>query len=276
MNKAAVNILLVCIILCGCLVKPTNLPPTEIPVPLDELVAAALAETQQAEEDNFSPTLPYSPLELAGLLVPGDALEDAWQPSTVYDLTQPYPPLAEWCGEYYNGCAEIFETNLATHGVELELIHEGYQLGEAALLYYEDLSIPDSLFQHIHDNWSDTGENMDPSVNELWMQSFNPFQREDLGQRWMHKVGFSLFEFEGPEADLTYDRPEREFNRVEITFIRCRILVELDLRFPVENPWNSPEDNLEARAAEQEEHFNLIYNYAQAVDERITPYACNP
>lgn len=276
MKGSAMRMTLLGLLLSSCMIRsPEPAPGNEPTLGLEEQVASAPAETQQAEESAFSPSLPYSPLELASLLVPGDALESAWQPSTVYDLAQPYPSMPEWCGEYYNGCADIFESNIAKYGVELELIHEGYQLGEAALLYYEDLSTPGMLFQHVQDNWSDTEVNMDPGVNELWMHHYNPFQRDDLGERWIHKVGYSLFDFEGSEAENSY-RSEREFNQIQISFIRCHVLVKLDLRFPVENPWNSPEDNLGSRASEQEERFDLVYLYAQALDKRITPYACNP
>ncbi len=276
--KKNINLfLLISLLLGGCRARGTKGPPIPDPtIDLEKLVSAALLETQQAQETAFSPAPPYSPLELAALLVPGDLLEGEWQPSTVYDLTQPYPPLADFCGEYYNGCAEIFENNVATYGVELEMLHEGNQLGEVALLYYKDPSLPDSLFQYVQDNWSGTDLDDTSNANELWMHRYSPFQREVLGERWMHRVGYSLFEWEGPEADTTYDRPEREFNQIEIIFIRCHVYLELDLRFPVENPWDSPEDNLEARAAEQEARFNLVYEYAQALDERITSFACGP
>ena len=53
------------------------------------------------------------------------------------------------------------------------------------------------------------------------------------------------------------------------------MLVSLDFRYEVQNPYNSPEDNLDARAAEQEDCFDLVYHYAQELDDRITPYACH-
>ena len=84
------------------------------------------------------PSPPYSPIELANLLVPGDALEGAWQPSTVYDVTQPIPGYA--CSGYYGGCWEVYNDNPISFGAELELLQEGGQLGEVALLYFEDKS----------------------------------------------------------------------------------------------------------------------------------------
>lgn len=261
--------------LSGCLVRGPETPhATEPIISLEKLVDDALAETQQAEQMNFSPAPPYSPLDLAALLVPGDLLGGKWQPSTVYDLTQPYPPMEDICGGYYGSCWPAFSENKASYGAELELLHESGQLGEAALLYFEDSTSGDAILESFQDNWSDAAKDGEAHANDLWLHFFNPFDRPDVGEQWLHKVGFS--EWRGPDQDPDDPYNDWELLRVELVFKRCHMLVLLDLRFEVDNPWDSPEDNLEARAAEQEERFNLVYEYAQAVDERITPYACSP
>ena len=61
---------------------------------------------------------------------------------------------------------------------------------------------------------------------------------------------------------------------VRIEFSRCHGFVGLQIRFPAQTPWSSPENLSAERLQEQEELFNLAYNYARSMDERITPYAC--
>ena len=172
--KHTILYLILASILCGgCLVRPSDLPPTETLIPLEELVAAALVETRQAEQEIFSPAPPYSPLQLAQLLAPGDALDGEWQPSTIYDLSQPYPGLPDWCGEYYGSCWGPFRDNRAAYGAEVQFLLNGQHLGEAALLYYQGPEMVRNIFGAFQDNWSEINENIDSQTNKVWMHYFN-------------------------------------------------------------------------------------------------------
>jgi len=273
MRKLFLLLILFGTLLGGCSSQEPALPPTATPIQIEELVAEAILATQTAAEASFSPAPPYSPLELANLLVPGDSLDGAWTPSTVYDVTQPIPGYA--CSGYYGGCWGVYIDNPPSFGAELELLQDGIQLGEASLLYFEDKSSVEAIYQGYMDKWSDFGENIsDSPANDIWMQYYNHFNRPDLGDKWLHLVGFS--EWRGPDQDPDDPANNWELLRVEIVFIRCHMLVLLDLRYEVENPFSSLEDTLEARAVEQEARFDMIYQYAQEIDTRITPYACNP
>jgi hypothetical protein len=263
------------LLLGGCISYQDTANATPTPGPdLAVTVSAGISATQTAVVEDYQPSLPYSPLELAALLVPGDDLDGEWQPSTVYDLTQPYPPMKDICGGYYGTCWSVFKEHTANFGAELELLLDGNPLGEAVLLYYHDLQDTETIYQAYQDAWLEAEGNIDPQVNELWMDYINPFQREVLGEKWLHRVNFGLWALPG-EKD-TYPRQEWELLQVRIIYIRCHMLVDLDFRFPSQNPWDNPEDNHVARAAEQEARFDLVYDYAREVDARITPYACNP
>lgn len=273
MKRIAPYLVLFGILISGCSPQEPVAPPTNTPIPIEELVAEAILATQIAEEVNFSPSPPYSSLELASLLVPGDALEGAWNPSTAYDVTQPIPGYI--CSGYYGGCWGVYINNPPSFGAELELLQDGVQMGEAALLYFEDKSFGEAIYQGYMDKWSDIGEYLaGDSANDIWMHYYNHFNRPELGDKWLHKVGFS--EWRGPDQDPDDTANNWELLQVEIVFIRCHMLVLLDLRYEVENPFSSLEDTLEARAVEQEARFDLIYAYAQEIDTRISPYACNP
>jgi hypothetical protein len=262
------------LLLGGCISYQDAANATPMPGPdLAGTVSAGIAATQTAVVENYQPSPPYPVLELAGLLVPGDLLEGAWVPSSVLDLTQPYPGLPDWCGDYYGGCWRDFPTPVQT-GVELQLLSDGEPMGEAVLLYYQDVQEPETIYHLYEDAWPEGEENTDPQVNELWMDHFNPYQRDPLGEKWLHRVNYALWALPGEED--TYPRQEWELLQVEIAFVRCHMLTNLDFRFPSQNPWDSPVDNHEARAAEQESRFDQVYDYAREVDAKITPYACTP
>jgi len=261
------------ILLTGCFAKQPEVPPTETALPLEDLVARALSETQAAEEANFSPSFPYLPAEIALLVNPGEYLGGSWQTSTVYDLTQPYPPMRGLCGGYYGSCVNYFPE--IAYGAEVELIRDSDQLGEVVFIYIEDPEEVERLYQDSYASLSDIEEEYgSEDYNEVWLQHFNKFQRADLGENWLHKVGFSLYDI--PSESTLDNRVERELLESRISIFQCHGYLSINIKYIPENPWNSPEDNMDARLKEQEEKFDLVYEYAKAILERLTPYACNP
>jgi hypothetical protein len=267
-NRIAVIPILITIFLSGCLVRPTDLPPTETQVPLEDLVAEALAATQDAEQA-LPPTFPYAPAEIALLVDPGEYLGGGWRTATVYDLTQPYPPLGKMCGGYYGGCGDFFPTIVS--GVEVELIRAGDQLGEVAFIYAGSLDEIDRLYKWDYTRKVDVYQ--DPAANEIWLHFLDPYPRDQLGQNWYHEVGYLLYELPESTAEI---RVERELLRVRIAVFQCRGYLTVEARFRPEHPWNSPEDNQVERRQEQEENFDLVYEFLQGILEKLTPYMCNP
>ncbi len=260
------------ILLTGCIAKQPELPPTETVVPLEDLVEQALLKTQTAEEVNFFPSFPYLPAEIALVVDPGHYLGGGWQISTVYDLTQPYPPLQGLCGGYYGSCGNYFPE--IAYGAEVELIRDNDQLGEVVFIYIEYPEEVEQLYQDKYAELSDIEKEYgSEEYNKIWLQHFNKFQRPDLGENWFHEVGFSLYDI--PSESTLENRIERELLWSKISIFECHGYLSIDIRYLPENPWYSPEDNMDARLKEQEEKFDLVYEYAQAILERLTPYACN-
>ncbi len=272
MKRVYIFLVLLCTLLSGCFPRQSELPAEPATaVPLKEILATALVNTQEAEKTQFSPPFPYTPAQLATLLEPGADLEGRWTASSVTDLTQPIPGYA--CSGYYGSCWGDWARDIS-YGSELELLLDGNNLGETAFLYFDNLAAVDTAYQLFFSNWSSWEENQDEIVNQTWMQHFNPYNRDPVGEKWLHFVGYSLYD-ESTSTDPE-EREERELQTIQIIFTRCQGFVIIELRFPVQAPWNSPEDNTAERIQEQEDRFNLTYAYARSVDERITPYACNP
>lgn len=268
MNRMAVIPIIFTIFLSGCLVRQTDLPPTETQIPLEGLVAEALASTQDAER-SLPPTFPYTPAEIALLVDPGEYLGGEWRTSTVYDLTQPYPPLGKICGGIYGGCRDFFPTIVS--GVEVELIRDGDQLGEVVFIYARDLEEIDRLYK-----WDYTRKvevYQEPAANEIWLHYLDLYPRDQLGQNWYHEVGYLLYELPESTEEI---RGERELLKVKIAVFQCRGYLSVETRFIPEHPWNSPEDNQVERQQEQEENFNLVYEFMRGILENLTPYMCNP
>lgn len=273
MKKTLLIVLFASLLLSSCLVSGTGQQPTAQPTSdLEALVAAALAETQQAAVEGFSPALPYSPAEIALLVEPGDLLDGGWMSSTTYDLTQPYPPLGEMCGGYYGGCVGYFPDFLL--GAEVELVRDGDQLGEVVFLYIEDIEALDQFYQARTQERLELDETYgSQDYNKIWLESFNRFQRDSLGEKWFHEAGFGLYDLPGSTLE---NRLERELLRIRISVFECHGYLMVEVRYPAENPWDSSEDNSQARQAEQEARFDLVYDYTRTILERLHPYACNP
>ena len=273
MRKNFLILILFGTLIGGCSSQEPALPPTSTPIEIEELVAEAILATQTAEEINFSPSFPYLPAEIALLADPGDFLGGGWQTSTVYDLTQPYPPLEGMCGGYYGGCGNNFVE--IQSGAEVELLRDGDQLGEVTFVYTNDPEEIKFLYLNNFSRASEVDENMRGEVhNQIWLRFLNPYNVEELGDNWFHEVYYSLHEITS-ESTSEY-RAERELLTIKIKIYLCHGYLRIEVRYPPVNPWNNPEDNMEKRLLEQEERFNLVYDYAQALIERITPYACNP
>ena len=268
MNRMAVFPILFAIFLNGCLVRPTDLPPTATQVPLEHLVAEAISATQDAEQA-FLPAFPHTPAEIAVLVDPGEHLNGDWRTSTVYDLTQPYPPLGNMCGGYFGGCGDFFPE--ITYGAEVELLNDGDQLGEVVFFYAEDLNEIDRLYKWDYTRKAEVYQ--EPAANEIWLHFLDPYPREKLGDNWYHEVGYLLYQL--PESTLE-NRVERELLKVRIAVFQCHGYLTVEARFIPQHPWNSQDDNQMERRREQEEYFDLVYAYTRILLERLTPYACTP
>ncbi len=252
---------LMSLFISGCLIKPSDLPPTETAVPMEELIISALAETQDAEKGNFSATIPYSPLELAELLVPGDALEGEWKPSTAYDLTQPIPGFP--CGEGYYGTCWNDWPGVADYGVELILLSDGEEMGKAVFMYYQDLDDIEAIYQAFNTRWTESKAEEEESYNDIWLHFNNALDTSDLGQKSQNRVGYGL-----------YEPDDRELLAFQIELFRCHGYVHIELRFIPETHWQ--DKDTDARLQEQDSLFQIVHEYAQEVDQRITLYACRP
>jgi len=274
MKRACFFLVLLCILLSSCLSRQTELPAaTATPVPIEEILTTALVNTQIAEKTQFSPPFPYTPAQLAVLLEPGTDLEGRWAPSTVTDITRPIPSYA--CSGYYGSCWGDWAKNIS-YGANLELLLDGQQFGKSAFLYFEDLAEVDAAYQLFYSKMASWEENRDETTNKIWMHNFNPYDLDPVGEQWLHQVGYVLYD----PAD-TPDLEERvkleiDVLHVMIVFSRCHGFVDLDLYIPAQTDYNSAKENPAERIQEQEDLFHQAYAYARSVDERITPYACNP
>lgn len=258
------------LLLAGCISSQSAVNITSSPEPnLAETISSGISATQTAVIEDFRPAPPYSPLDLAELLIPGESLEREWQPSTVYDLTQPYPGLPDWCGDYYGSCGQNWP-GVVDYGVQLKLIHQGGGVGEVVFLYYHDLEAIDEYFQNNQIAWSHAAENLEGL--EVWFINHNPYERPPLGDKWVHFLQYFLFD-ESTNTDPE-QRKERELLGVKIAFVRCHALVRIELDFPPQTSAYNPDD-MELRPLEQEAFFDLVYAYAQEVDQNIAPYGCN-
>ena len=268
MKKLVSLIIILEFILVSCTSKPpeSQSEPNET-VQLEQIFSTAVAGTLEAEKTQFSPPFPYTPAQLASLLGPGDDLEGRWIGSSVVDLTQPIE--GNICGDTYDNCWQEWP-GMADYGAELSLLHQGDGIGYVTLLYYQDLSAIDTIYEAYYDHWSSDVEDIEGL--EPWMISFNKFTRPGLGDKWLHFIHYYLHD-ESISTDPA-ESQERELLGIQIVFFRCHGFVKLDLSFPPGTDWND-RDEMDNRIIEQEAFFNLVYEFASRVDERITPYACN-
>ena len=242
-------------------------PPITVS-PLPKEINTAQTNTQEAEVDLLIPSFPYTPAQLAILFEPGKYLEGKWQSSSILDLTRPVPGYP--CGDgYYGSCWDDWP-GLADYGVKVDLLQEDSEFGEIVFLYYQDTSAINSFFEEYYSNLNKSVEDLEGL--ETWMISFNKFERKVLGEKWLHHVQYVLYD-ESTSTDPA-ERKEREVLEIKLAFIRCHGYVKMKLAFPPNTAWNNPDDR-EDRIVEQEDFFNLVYDYAQVIDQRITPYACN-
>lgn len=260
MRSIALILILFVVLISACSPQEAPASPTNTPVPIEELVAEAILATQTAEEESFSPEFPYSPAQLATLLEPGKDLEGLWNPSTVVDITQPIPGYA--CSGYYGSCWGDWARGIS-YGTQLFLLYEEERLGEIEFLYFDDLVEVENAYQLFSSNWSEWEENQ-----------VNPYDRDPIGEQSLHRARYSeLID----EDQSTEENPYWvEHLGVQIVFSRCHGFVKLRIWFPAQTPWSSPENLSVERLKEKETLFDLAYEYMQSVDERITPYACNP
>ena len=259
MKKAKLLFIFLIFLLHGCATPRPAALPTETPVPIEELVEEAIAATQIAG-DSIQPAFPYSPAELAQLLEPGEDLEGRWVPSTVIDITRRIPGYA--CSSYYGSCWGDWARNIE-YGAQLKLIYDDDSLGEIEFMYFEDLADVENAFQLWQSEWSER------EVNVLKFTEHDP-----IGDQW---ASFGRYSEIADEDLSTEDNPVWvEHLGLEIVFSRCHGFVHLWIWFPAQTPWSSWEDLSPERIEEKDELFNLAYVYMQGVDERITPYACNP
>jgi len=270
MKRLVLSLILIGILISGCSPQDQEPSLTNTPIPIEELVAEAILNTQTAME-KIPPSFPYSPAQLATLLEPGSDLEGRWIPSTVTDITQPIPGYA--CAGYYGSCWGDWAKDIS-YGADLELLLDGQQFGKSAFLYFEDLAEVDAAYQLFYSKMASWEENRDKTTNKIWMQYFNPYDLDPVGEQWLHQVGYVLYD----PAD-TPDLEERvkleiDVLHVMIVFSRCHGFVDLDLKIPAQTDYNSAKENPAERIQEQEDLFHQVYAYARSVDEHITPYAC--
>jgi len=260
MKKPVLFLILIGILISGCSPSDPVAPPTATPIPIEELVAEAIIATQAAEEAYFSPDFPYSPAQLATLLEPGADLEGRWAGSTVTDITRPIPGYA--CTGYYGSCWGDWAKDIS-YGAQLQLILDEDELGQIHFMYFDDLAEVENAYQLWHSNWSDWEENI-----------IHPYDRDPIGEQWLSRARYTEL------ADKDQSTEEKqvwvEHLGVEIVFSRCHGFATLQIYFPAQTPWSSPENLSVERLDEKEMLFNLAYAYARSIDERITPYACNP
>ena len=271
MKKGIVILILLSFFFGGCLVRPAELPATETPIPLEVLLEEALSATREAEA-SIPPSFPYSPVQLASLLEPGKDLWGFYKPSSVTDLSRPYPGLPSWCEEYYGSCWNEFPLDYS-YGAELKLIRLEEEMGKVSFLYYQKPEDLDTLYQVYEEKWTEWSSNEEHEVSDTWLNLFNQFDRPPLGDKWLHYLSNGLYEKSGPPSDV--GRNEWELIRIDILIFRCHGFVHIEVHYPPKVLWNSPEYNKEDRIKEMEKYFNWVYEYAEHIDERVTPYACN-
>ena len=232
----------------------SQLPLQQIPrIQIEELVAEAIIATRAAEEST-PPSFPYTPAQLATLLEPGSDLDGRWTPSSVTDITQPIPGYA--CTGYYGSCWGDWARDIS-YGTQLFLLYEQESLGEISFLYFDGLADVENAYQLWFSKWSDWEENI-----------IHPYDREPIGEQWLSRARYvEIDQNEGTDQDPVWV----DHLGVEIAFSRCHGFVTLRIYFPAQTPSSSP-----GRAEEKEALFDLAYEYIKSVDERITPYACNP
>jgi hypothetical protein len=259
MNRIPLLLILITLLVNACSLGEPHSLPTETPIPIAELVMDAV-EATQTTEDRIPPAFPYSPAELAVLLEPGEDLEGKWDPSTVTDITRPIPGYA--CGGYYGSCWGDWAKDIA-YGAQLLLVKNEDKLGEINFHYYEDQTRVEDAFQQWKSKWSNWEEN-----------EINPYLREPIGEQWLSRARHA--EFVEEDASHLNEPRDLEVLGVEIVFSRCHGFVSLRIWFPTQTVWYSSDDLSSESEAEKERLFDLAYEYMRQVDERITPYACNP
>lgn len=258
MKKTGLLFIFLIPLLTGCSFPGPEANPTDTPVPLEELIEEALASTQTAR-DKIPPAFPYSPAELAVLLEPGASLEGRWSPSTVTDITRPIPGYA--CSGYYGSCWGDWAKNIS-YGATLDLAQEDHRLGEIDFMYFDTLAEVENAYQLFLSEWS--------SREEI---AIHPYDRELIGEQWLSRVQYievDLNEGTGRDPDWV------EHLDVQIVFRRCHGFVSLRIFFPSQTTAVSRDEPGPERLEEQETLFDLAYEYMRGVDQRITPYACNP
>jgi len=260
MKKVPILLITISLLLSGCQFAETSVPATETPIPIGTRIADAVSATLQAEEESFSPAFPYTPAQLAVLLEPGSDLDGRWVPSSVTDITQPIPGYA--CGGYYGSCWGDWGRKLQ-YGTTLLLLLDDDRLGEIDFIYYEDLANVENAYQLFLSKWS--------SWEDV---PVNPYQRDLLGEKWLHRLYY--VEIEDQDASTPEQAQWVEVLSMNIAFARCHGFVVIELAFPAQTPLSSRGDYSPERLEEMETLFDLAYQYARSVDERITPYACNP
>jgi hypothetical protein len=257
----------------GCSFREPAAPSTATLVPLEELVAEAINATQTAEVTNFSPGFPYSPAQLATLLEPGAELEGRWTPSSVTDITQPIPGYA--CSGFYGSCWGDWAKNIS-YGADLKFLLNGQPFGKSAFLYFEDLAEVDAAYQLFYSKMASWEENRDETTNKIWMHKFNPYDLDPIGEQWLHQVGYVLYDPADTPDQAERVKSEIDVLHVMIAFSRCHGFVDIDLYIPAQTDSTSAKENPAERIQEQKDLFHQVYAYARNIDERITPYACNP
>ena len=247
-------------LLVGCSSPPTeSIPLPSETIPIEDHISTAIVATEQALETQFSPSQPYNTIQLAILLEPGDDLEGSWRPSSVVDLTQPIPEFP--CGDGYYGACWPEWPGVADYGVNLKLLLGGEEMGSTVFIYYDDLQDIETIYQAYHSRWITIKEDEEQSYNDIWLHYFNRYDNTNLGEISLNNIGYSL-----------YEPDDRELLTIRVVFVRCHGLVSIELRFPPDTNFKDDEKN--TRLQEQETLYQLVYEYAQAVDQRISAYVC--
>ena len=259
MKRLVLSLILIGILISGCSPQNQDASPTNTPIPIEELVAEAILNTQTAME-KIPPSFPYSPAQLATLLDPGSDLEGQWIPSTVTDITRPIPGYA--CAGYYGSCWGDWAKDIS-YGSQLDLILDDDILGEINFMYFDDPAEVENAYQLWFSTWSG------------WETTIiHPYDRDPIGEQWLSRAKY--IELADEDESTEENQVWIEHLGVEIAFSRCHGFVTLQIYFPAMTAWSRPEDLNPERLEEKERLFDLAYEYMRSVDERITLYACNP